>query len=326
MITRRSFNTALATLSAAAAGLPGTARAQMPETLRLLVGFPAGGATDTVARRLADKLRGKLAANVMVENRPGAGAQLAVSALKTFPADGQTLLLSPPAPFLIYPHTYKTLPYAPADVTPVSLVCNFAFAFGVGPAVPASVRNLKEFLDWVKADPARGNFGSPAAGASPHLVGALLALQAGVPLTHVPYRGDAPGLQDLMGGKVPAFSSTLGSFLPHLKGGRLRLLAVSGTARNPFAPEVPTYREQGFPIDITEWFGLFALAATPAATVQRAADAVREATAQPDFVQGLADFGMAARASTPQALATQMRQEAEFWRAEVRRIGFTAES
>lgn len=326
MISRRRFNTGLATLSAAAAGLPGAARAQMPETLRLLVGFPAGGATDTVARRLADKLRGKLAANVMVENRPGAGAQLAVSALKTFPADGQTLLLSPPAPFLIYPHTYKTLPYAPADVTPVSLVCNFAFAFGVGPAVPASVRNLKEFLDWVKADPARGNFGSPAAGASPHLVGALLALQAGVPLTHVPYRGDAPGLQDLIGGQVPAFSSTLGSFLPHLKGGRLRLLAVSGTARNPFAPEVPTYREQGFPIDITEWFGVFALAVTPAAPVQRAADAVREVTEQPDFVQGLADFGMAARASTPQALAAQMRQEAEFWRAEVRRIGFTAES
>lgn len=279
-----------------------------------------------MARRLADKLKGKLAANVIVENRPGAGAQIAVTALKTFPADGQTLLLSPPAPFLIYPFTYKTLPYAPTDVVPVSLVCNFAFAMGVGPAVPASVRNLKDFLDWVKADPTRCNFGSPAAGASPHLVGALLALQAGVPLTHVPYRGDAPGLQDLIGGQVPAYSSTLGSFQPNLRAGRLRLLAVSGTARNPFAPDVPTYREQVFPIDITEWFGVFAPAATPAAAVQRAAEAVAEATAQPDFAQGLADFGMAARSSTPQALAVQMQQEREFWRAEVRRIGFTAES
>lgn len=325
MIKRRTFNAGLGTLATALA-LPGTARAQMPETLRLLVGFPPGGATDTVARRLADKLRGKLAANVIVENRPGAGAQLAVSALKTFPADGQTLLVSPPAPFLLYPFTYKTLPYAPTDVVPVSLICNFAFAFGVGPAVPASVRNLKDFLDWVKADPARGNFGSPAAGAPPHLVGAMLGLQSGVPLTHVPYRGDAPGLQDLIGGQVPAYSSTLGSFLPNLRAGRLRLLGVSGTARNPFAPEVPTYREQGFPIDITEWFGLFAPAAAPVAVVQRAADAVREATLQPDYVQGLAEFGMTARASTPQALAAQMRQETEFWRTEVRRIGFTADS
>ena len=326
MIKRRRFNAGLAALATTAAGLPGAARAQMPDMLRLLVGFPAGGATDAVARRLADKLRGRLAANVIVENRPGAGAQLAVSALKSFPADGQTLLLSPPAPFLIYPFTYKALPYAPSDVVPVSLVCNFAFGLGVGPAVPASVRNLKEFLDWVKADPARGNFGSPAAGAPPHLVGALLSLQAGVPLTHVPYRGDAPGLQDLIGGQIPAFSSTLGSFLPNLRAGRLRLLAVSGTARNPFAPEVPTYREQGHPIDITEWFGVFAAAGTPAAAVQRAADAVKEAAEQADFVQGLADFGMAARASTPQALAARMRQETEFWRAEVRRVGFTAES
>lgn len=325
MITRRTFTGSLGAM-AATATLPHTAHAQIPDLLRLVVGFPAGGATDTVARRLADKLRGKLAVNVIVENRPGAGGQIAVSAVKSLPANGETLLLSPPAPFLIYPFTYKSLPYSPADVVPVAQVCNFAFAFGVGPAVPATVSNLNEFLAWVKADPSRANFGSPAAGAPPHLVGALLALQAGVPLTHVPYRGDAPGLQDLIGGQLPAYSSTLGSFLPNLRAGRLRLLAVSGTERSPFTPEVATYREQGHPIDITEWFGLFAAAGTSMAAVQRAADAVREVIAQPDFAQGLADFGMAAQTSTPAALATRMQHEMAFWRAEVKRIGFTANS
>lgn len=323
MITRRTFNRSIGAL-AATVSLPHAARAQVPDLLRLLVGFPAGGATDTVARRLAEKLKGKLAVNVIVENRPGAGGQLAVSGLKSSPANGLTLLLSPPAPFLIYPFTYKTLPYAPTDVVPVAKVCNFPFALGVGPAVPATVRSLRAFLDWVKADPSRANFGSPAAGAPPHLVGALLALQASVPLTHVPYRGDAPGLQDLIGGQLPAYSSTLGSFLPNLRAGRLRLLAVSGAERSPFAPEAPTYREQGFPIDISEWFGLFALAGTPPVTVQRAADAVREATAQTDFAQGLADFGMAAQTSTPAELTIQLQQEREFWRTEVKRIGFTA--
>lgn len=326
MTTRRHFTAQLGALAALSAGLPQAARAQIPETARLLVGFPAGGSSDTVARRLAEKLRGKLAANVIVENRPGAGGQLAVTALKSFPADGSTLLFTPPAPFAIYPFTYKKLAYAPEDVVPVSLVCNFAFALAVGPAVPASVKNLKEFLDWARQNPAQASYGSPAAGAPPHLVASLLALEAGVPLTHVPYRGDAPGLQDLMGGQVSAFSSTLGSFMPHLRSGRLRLLAVSGATRSPFAPDVPTYREQGFAIDITEWFGLFALAGTPAAVVQQIAATVREAVALPDFVKGLADFGMAAHATTPTALSAQLRQETEFWRTQVRKTGFTAES
>ncbi len=326
MTTRRHFTTQLGALAALSVGLPQLARSQTPETMRLLVGFPPGGATDTVARRLADKLRGKIAANVLVENRPGAGGQLAVTALKSFPADGSTLLFTPPAPFAIYPFTYKKLAYAPEDVVPVSLVCNFAFAIAVGPAVPASVRSLKEFLDWARQNPTMANFGSPAAGAPPHLVASMLSLNAGVPLTHVPYRGDAPGLQDLMGGQVSAYSSTLGSFMPHLRSGKMRLLAVSGPARSPFAPDTPTYREQGFPIDITEWFGLFAPAGTPAAAVQQIAATVREAVAQPDFVKSLADFGMAAHATTPTALSNQLRQETEFWRNEVRRIGFTAES
>jgi tripartite-type tricarboxylate transporter receptor subunit TctC len=326
MTTRRQFTSRLGSLAALGAGLPVPTLAQTPDTARVLVGFPPGGATDTVARRLADKLRGTYAQTVLVDNRPGAGTQIAVTALKTSAPDGATMLLSPPAPFTIYPFTYKKLPYAVEDVMPVSLVCTFSFALAVGPAVPASVTNLKEFLAWAKAEPSKANFGSPAAGSTPHLVGSLLGQMAGVPLTHVAYRGDAPGLQDLMGGQVAAYSTVLGSYLPHLKSGRLRVLAVSGATRNGFVPDLPTYREQGYPIDLTEWFGIFVAAKTPAALVQRAASLVQTAVEQPDFAKALAEFGMSARASTPEALAEQIRNETAMWRVNVPKIGFTAES
>lgn len=327
MSDRRHFLLKLGALgSLGAAGLSTPAAAQVPDLARLMLGFPPGGSTDNVARRLADKLRGKLAAQVIVDNRPGAGTQIAVAAMKDAPADGSTMLLSPPAPFTIYPYTYRRLPYGPDDLVPVAMVCQFSFAFAVGPAVPDSVKSIPDFLAWAKTHPAQATYGSPAAGSTPHLIGALLGLNAGVDLTHVPYRGDAPGLQDLMGGQVSGYSTTLGSFLPHMKSGRLRLLAVSGSARSPFVPELPTYKEQGQPLEMTEWFGVFVPARTPVAVVQRIGDAVRTAVAQPDFARGLAEFGMTARGSSGDELAQLLRRDNELWRGYVKRIGFTAES
>jgi tripartite-type tricarboxylate transporter receptor subunit TctC len=328
MTTRRQFAIQLgrwATLGSAA--LNTAARAQAtPDLARLVVGFPPGGSTDNVARRLAEKLRGLYAQNVIVDNKPGAGTQIAVTALKDAAPDGNTLLLSPPSPFSIYPHTYRKLPYAAEDVQAVSLVCTFPFALAVGPAVPESVRSLPEFIGWLKANPGKGSFGSPSSGSTPHLVGSLLGQLAGVEFTHVGYRGDGPGLQDLMGGQITAYSTVLGSYMPHLQSGRLRLLAVSGTERNAFVPALPTYREQGYALDMTEWFGIFVPARTPAATVQRAAEAVRTAVAQPDFVRGLAEFGMTAQASPPREMAERVRKETELWRVHVKRIGFSADS
>ncbi len=328
MPSRRQFSSQIASLALlTAAGFPRLAAAQQPETARLLVGFPPGGGTDIVARRLADKLRGTYAPTVIVENKPGAAMQIAVTTLKGSAPDGATLMLSPPVPFTIYPFTYKTLPYRPDDVLPVSLVCTFAFAIGVGPMVPDSVFTLKDFLDWARANPAKASFGSPAAGATPHLVGSLLSKMSGVELTHVAYKGDAPGLQDLMGGQVAAYSSTLAAYLPQLKAGRrVRVLAVSGATRDPLAPELPTYAEQGYPINLREWFGIFAPKGTPPATVQRAASAVQAAVAQPDFVKGLADMGFGAQSSTPQELAERMRAETEEWRDYIKKIGFSVES
>lgn len=327
MTNRRQFTSLLAASAAVPfAGLHSIANAQQIDLARLLVGFPPGGSTDNVARKLADKLRGNYANNVIVDNRPGAATQIAVSALKDSTPDGTSLLLSPPVPFSVYPFTYRKLPYAPEDVQPVSLVCTFPFAFAVGPAVPASVRNLNDFLTWAKTNPTKANFGSPAPGSTPHLLGSLLGQMAGVDLIHVGYRGDAPGLQDLMGGQVSGYSTVLGSFLPHIKSDRLRLLAVSGTSRSTFAPDLPTYREQGHAIDMTEWFGVFLPAKTPSAIVQRAAAQVKTAVAQSDFVKGLAEFGMTAKSSTPQELSAQLRIETEQWKTYVKQVGFTADS
>lgn len=328
MSTRRQFAIQLGSLAAlGTAALPKAARAQaMPELARLMVGFPAGGSADNVARRLAEKLRGSYARNVIVDNKPGAAMQIAVSAIKEAVPDGATLLLSPPAPITIYPYTYRKLPYTADDVQPVSMVCTFPFALAVGPAVPDSVRNVPDFIAWVKANPGKGSFGSPATGSTPHLVGSLLGKLAGVELTHVGYRGDGIGLQDLMGGQISAYSTVLGSLLPHLPSGRLRLLAVSGTERSAFAPNLPTYREQGYALDMTEWFGIFAPGRATPATVQRAADAVRAAVANPDYVRGLAEFGMTARSSTPRELADRLRAESEEWRVNIKNIGFSADS
>lgn len=330
MNTRRQFTLQMGALAAAGSLAATRALAQQPpaapDLARILVGFPPGGSTDNVARRLAERLRGAYAASVIVENKPGAGMQISISTAKAAAPDGSTLLLSPPSPLTVYPFTYRKLPYAPDDVVPVCTVCAFPFAFAVGPAVPASVRKVPDFIAWAKAHPDKANFGSPASGSTPHMVGSLLGQMAGVPLTHVAYRGDAPGLQDLMGGQLAGYSTTLGSYLPFLSSVRLRLLAVSGMARSPFVPDLPTYQEQGYALNMTEWFGLFVPRQTPAAVIQRLAEAARAVVGEPDYVRGLADLGITASYLGPQETAARLREETELWRVNVKRIGFTADT
>lgn len=327
MPTRRHFASQLGTLAALGiAGIHPSVHSQQPDMARLLVGFPPGGSTDTVARRLAEHMRGSYAAQVIVDNRPGAATQLAVAALRSSAPDGGNLLLSPADVFSVYPFTYKKLPYASTDVLPVAQVCNLYIALAVGPAVPATVKSVGDFVSWIKDNPAKANFGSPAAGSTLHLTGNLFARMAGIELTHIAYRGDGPGLQDLMGGQVAAYVTVLGSYMPHLKSDRLRLLAVSGKERSPFIPEVPTFRDQGHELNLSGWFGVYLPAGAPAAVVERAAQSVRAAVEQPAFVKGLADFGMTPNASTPQAMADRLRAETQEWRDHIQRIGFSSES
>jgi tripartite-type tricarboxylate transporter receptor subunit TctC len=325
MIDRRQFT--LSSTALLALGASGQALAQSLDTARVLCGFPAGGTTDAVSRRVADKLRATHAKTVLVDNKPGAGGRLAVEELKRSANDGSTMLLTPAAMITLYPHLYTKLTYGIEDVTPVCTAGQIGFGFGVGPGVPDSVKSLKDFLAWAKANPGAANYGSPGAGSPPHFIGALLAKESGLDLRHVPYRGSAPGIQDLLGGQVASFTSPIGDYLPHLKSGKLRLLATSGAARSRFAPDVPTYTEQGFKaLEMSEWYGFFLPGKAAPDVTQRLATAIKAAVSAPDVVEAFAQLGVEAGANTPAELSQAVKNENQAWGPVVKRVGFTPES
>ncbi len=315
-------------LAAAAGSLPVITHAADPfDTARILCGFPPGGTVDAVARRVADKLRPAYAMVVLVDNKPGAGGRLGVDELKRSKNDGSTLLLTPAAMITLYPHLYPKLSYGLEDVTPVCTVTSVSFGFGVGPAVPETVKTLKDFLAWAKTPSAKANYGSPGAGSPPHFVGALLDKESGVDMNHVPYRGSAPGIQDLLGGQVTSFVGPVGDFLPHIKSGKLRVLATSGPKRSRFLPDVPTFTEQGFKaLEQVEWYGVFLPGKAAPELVQRAAAGVRAAMMAPEMAEGLASFGLEVSVNSPAELARAVAAENAAWGPIVKRIGFTPES
>lgn len=323
MLHRRHFVSA----AAGALVLPRWALAQDLENARVLCGFPAGGTTDAVSRRVAEKLRGGYAKIALVENKPGAGGRIAVEELKRSAPDGSSLLLTPTGMITLYPHVYRSLSYGLDDVTPVSTACMVTFALGVGPLVPDSVKNVRDFLAWARANPDKANYGSPGAGSPPHFVGALLSKDSGVALNHVPYRGSAPGIQELLGGQVAAFTSPLGDYLPHLKAGKLRVLATSAAQRTRFTPDVASYAEQGFKdLVFTEAYAFFLPPKAAPDVVQRAATAIRAAVTAPEVVQSFADLGMEAQASTPVEMNKAVREENAAWGAVIKKVGFKPEA
>jgi tripartite-type tricarboxylate transporter receptor subunit TctC len=326
MTDRRNFLLGAAALGTLGHPLGALAQANL-ELARIICGFPPGGTSDAISRRIADKLRGGYATNVVVDNKPGAGGQIGVTTLRDSPADGSAMLLTPSSMLSIYPFVYKNLPYKPLeDVQPVSLACYFNHAFGVGPAVPESVKTVKDFLAWAKANPAKANYGSPGAGSMPHLIVGLLNQLTGSDLKHIPYRGSAPGIQDLLGGQISAMSSPIGDYLPYVKTGKLRVLAISGINRSPFVPDVATYRQQGFPITVREWYGVFLPGKARPEVVRRAAAYLQPALAQPDLVASMAQVGMEVQSSTSQVLGDLLKADADEWRRLIKQIGFTAES
>ena len=323
MTTRRQFAVQLTGLAALSTGIFSAAAQSQPtpELARLLVGFPPGGSTDNVARRLAERLRGTYAANVLVENKPGAGTQIAVSALKDATPDGNTLLLSPPAPFSVYPHTYSKLPYAVEDVLPTSMVCTFPFALAVGPAVPNSVRTLQDFVAWAKANPGKSNFGSPASGSTPHLVGSVLGKLAGIDFTHIAYLGDAPGLQDLMGGQVDCGFLAAPTVLPQIQSGRVTALATTGRTRSPLLPALPTIAESGYPdFDGTYWLLLAAPKGVPAEIQKRFLAAMDDAIRSPLQQERVKAVDIERVGSSPEQAQARVREISAKWEALARKI------
>ena len=315
-------------LAAAAAGLPLAGRTQTLDTTRILTGFAAGGTVDTLARRVAAHMNGSYAKAVVVDSRTGAGGQIAIGALKISPADGSVLLVTPMSMLGIYPHTYKKLPYDPvADLAPVSLGVVFDMGFAVGPQVPATVTTVPEFLEWCKAHPTNANFGSPAPGSVPHFVGELIGRAGKVDLRHVGFRGSQPAILDMMGGQIAAVSAPVGEFLPHLSGGKVRLLATSGATRNKFVPGTSTLVEQGFKdLVFGEWFAFYLPGKAAPDVVQRANTAVRAALTDKDVVSSLNAMGLEAQSSSPAELAAMLKADTDKWGPIVKAIGFTAES
>ena len=316
--------------TAAAALLTGIGRqawAQALESAKVVAGFAPGGTADIVSRRVADKLHPVYAKNAVVENKTGAGGQIAVQFVKTAAPDGSVVLLTPMSMLGIYPHTYKKLPYDPvADLTPVSAAASFDYGFAVGPMVPASVKNVPDFLAWCQANPALANFGSPAAGSSPHFIGALLGRAANVDLRHVAFRGTQPAVLDMIGGQIAAVSGPTGEFTQHVAAGKCRLLSTSGPRRNKFTPGTPTLVEQGFKdLAFTEWFGFFLPARAPQDVVQRLNSAIRSALASPDVIDGLAVSYLEALPTSPAQLAAMLKADTERWGPLVKAIGFTPE-
>jgi tripartite-type tricarboxylate transporter receptor subunit TctC len=306
--------------------VPFRAGAQGIDTAKILVGFPPGGTTDVMARKIAEKLRGPYARAVIVENRPGAGGQLGVTAVRDSAPDGSTLLLTPSSMLTIYPHTFKSLQYKLEDVAPVSLAMYTHHVLSVGPAVPDSVKTLKEFFAWAKANPDKANYGSPGAGSMPHLIGVLLTKAAGADLRHAAYRGSAPGIQDLLGGQISSFLGPAGDVIEHARNGKVRVLGVSGRERDAFLPGAATMREQGFSIALREWYAFFMPAKAGAEAVQRASAALQKAIVEPDVIEFGKRFGMEMQTSSPRQLADVLKADAAEWSGLAKETGFTADS
>ncbi len=325
---RHLLQSAGASALLASVGQRAWAQAGQIDTARIITGFAAGGTSDTICRRVAQKLQGDYAKAAVVENKTGAGGQIAVQTVKAAAPDGSTILQTPTSILTIYPHIYKKLPYDPqADLTPVSLGCIiFDFGFAVGPAVPASVKSVPEFLQWAKANPAGANFGSPGAGSTPHFIGALLGRNAGVELKHAAYRGTQPAMLDLLGGNISAVSGPIGDITQHLPTGKVRILGVSGTKCNRFAPDVPTFDEQGIKnATHSEWFAFFLPAKAAPEIVSRLNASMKNALAQKDVIEGLNGFGLEAMSSTPAELADLVKRDTAKWAPIVKQVGFTAE-
>jgi len=329
MTTRRHFIQSAASLAALGSfALP--AFAQALEAVKIINGFPAGGTADSTSRRVGEKLAGTAYSKnaAVVENKPGAGGRIACETVKAAAADGSILLLTPYSCMSIYPHIYSKLSYDPfKDFVPVSMAAVMTHALTVGPMVPASVKTVKDFLAWAKANPDKANYGSPAAGSTPHFLGALLGLNQGVDLKHVPYRGSLPAVADMIGGTLASTSTPTGDALANHKAGKVRILATSGARRTPFTPEVPTYAEQGFPeLTTEEWFGFYAPSRTPAAVVANASAAINAALKERSVIDSLALMGLVAQGSSAAEMDASQKAEHTRWGPLVKKVGFTAES
>lgn len=321
-----TFAAAVVTTASCLTSLPAQAQsaAAFPkQPVSLVVPFPAGGPTDAMARLLAQKLSERLGQQVVIDNRAGAGGGIAAELVARAPADGHTLFFGTTGTMAINPSLYKKLRYDPVkDFAPVSLMATTMNVLVVNPEVPA--KNLAELVQLAKSRPGDLAYGSAGNGSSNHLSGELFKSIAGVQLNHVPYRGSAPALVDLLGGRIAMMFDTVAVQTQNIAAGKVRALAVTGPKRSPLLPEVPTAQEAGLKgFDVTIWFGVLAPAGTPAPVVERLNREIVAVMATDEMRKRMQADGAEAKTTTPAEFAALIKQDTAKWTPVVKTSGAT---
>ena len=325
-VTRRAFARALVLLPIAAlTSAPAPAKSEYPDRpVRIVVGFPAGGSTDVVARIMARELTERLKQSFVVENRPGAGSNIAAEAVARSAADGYTLYFVAVTSAInqtLYPNLNFDLM---KDFVPVGFGAKVPNVLVVNPQVPA--KSVKELADYARANPGKLAFASSGSGTSIHMAGELFKLQAKIDVLHVPYKGSAPALTDLMGGQVQFDFDNMPSAWPHVQAGKLRALAVTTRERSPSAPDLPTMVESGFPdFDVSSWFGLLAPKGTSPEIVAKLNAAMQAAQDSPQVKQQFQQLGATGEKQSPQEFGEFIRAEVNKWAPVVRASGAKVE-
>jgi len=312
---------ALAVLTAAAAG----ADVYPSKPIRFVVAFPPGGGTDLVARTIAPRLAERLAQQVVVDNRPGAGGNLGTEIVAKSAPDGYTMLMGSVGPLAINASLFARMPFDPLkDLAPVTLAASTPNVLVVHPSLP--VTTVRDLIALAKARPGAINFASSGQGTPAQLAGELFNSMAGVKMVHVPYKGSAPALADLLGGQVQVMFSTLPPALPHVTAGRLRALAVASLRRSPAAPGLPTLDETALPgFEATTWHGVMVPAGTSNAVVAKLHHDIVAVLRMPDVAERLSSQGAEAIGSSPEEFGSYIRSETAKWAKVVRQSGAKTE-
>ena len=324
MLNRRPFLSqflrAIA-LSALALGLH-TAQADAAKPIRVLVGFPPGGGTDAVARTLADKLKDELGVPVVVENKPGAGGQIAAQTLKTSPADGTVLFLSHDHTVSILPLVMKNPGFDPAnDFVPVAGFATFVNAWAVSGGTPA--KGFNDYVAWVKQQGNKGSVGIPAPASTPEFLVKVVGEKYKLNLVSAPYRGSAPMMADMLGNQIAAGVGSVPDFIENHKAGKLRVVAVLGGKRQAALPDVPTFTELGLGgLEDMPYYGVFAPAGTPKAFIDQFGAALQKVLAQPDVNERLTQMGLTVGYMTSAQLAQRERAYSQVWTKLIKASGF----
>jgi tripartite-type tricarboxylate transporter receptor subunit TctC len=317
MISKRQFLTGALAASACAFATPAPAQNYPVKPVRIIVPFAPGG-VDVTARLIADRLTTALGQPFIVENRPGAGGAVGAKMVTGAEPDGYTLMFSTPGPVVVSPLINRNAGYDTLkNLAPVAIVSQSPLLLVIHPSVP--VKTVKELVAYAKANPGKVHYPSPGFGTQPHLVGEMFKSMTGLDIVHVPYRGSAPAVTDLLAGQMQIYFDNFANVLQHVESGKLRAIAVTGDARNPQLPDVATMRESGFgEIQATYWNGLLAPAGTPAAIVTRLNAAVNQALAVPEVHAALKKLGSDPKTGTAQAFAAFIAEEVQRWGKVVR--------